>query len=219
MRCNDAQHLIHLHRPGERTEEEERLLEMHFRTCATCAREAERVGQTIPDMDMVIRSAVPPVHVGQETRAIMERIAADAGGSPDLFGILLGIGRRRSVQFAYGVLTLFAIVTMGTQIAGLRHTADAPGPTARPYISYTIDTQPLAQLAALPVPESIKASVLSRPTLEIRKEDLDRSVRLAGQAALHSMSFTREQRRLAEMVITSLGRSSELTIRLGKIGG
>lgn len=219
MTCDDAVTLIHLNRPGERTEHEDHLLAAHLRTCEPCSREAAIVRNTAMQMEALVRAAVPPVHVAAETGRILGAIREESRPPRDVLDMLLHLASRRMIRLAYGALSIVGLAIMAMQVSSPRPGSVPGEPRTGPYIAYAVASEPLSKLADLPLPEPLRSSVLTQPMIEIRKDEVERSSRLIGQAMLHSFSLTAEQRRYAEAILTSLGEASELSIRIGKIGG
>ena len=219
MTCEDAVVLLHLHRPGERSEEEDRALDLHLRSCARCTAEAGLIQRTMASMDTLTHAPSPSVHVGKETHRIMQAVQQRNRPGVDLMDVVLHLASRPGIRVAYAIVSLSVLAIMTQQLSPQADPSDGMRSTMGPYISYTIDTEPLATITDLPVPASIRSSVLEQETVEIRKADVDRSARMLQGAMFRTLSLTEDQRRIAATVIDGLSRSSALTIRFGRIGG
>ena len=219
MTCEAATTLLHLNRPGERTEAEEHQLEAHLRTCNTCTEEARIIRSTMKSMDLFTSAPAPVVDAATETRHIMEAIRQASEPAPGLFDLILRISHRPGPRIAYGLFSLAVIAMMLLQLASVGADDSRFGLRTGPYISFAIDTRQLDEITSLPLPENIKTRVLTAPTIDVRKTDLGRSSKIGSQTMLRYLSLTEEQRSRAAMTIAALQKTSVLSIRLGKIGG
>jgi len=216
MTCDDAIVLIHLDRPGERSEREERALAAHLRTCSTCRDESILVARMASQMDEILHAAPPPTHVGEQARMIIEATRRLAEPHRDLVGLLLGIAARRAVRVGY-LLTSAALVTvMLMQVFAQPSPGRLTRSDAGPYITYHVEVE---ELTTLPLPPALKDQVQNDGTIELRKRDIERSAGSIGQLMLASLTLSDRQRSYATRILTSLARTSKLSFRLGKIGG
>ncbi len=218
MTCEEATSIIHLDRPGERSESDERELHTHLRTCERCRAEADLVRHRSDRMEALRMSGVPQPNVARETARILHAVDTEPV-PPDLLGWLLDLAGRRSIRVAYGLASCLLLVALSVQLAG--DVAPPPPTVVRtgPYLTYRVDASHLERLKTIPLPPAVEQTLSEAVPGRIRSEDVARTARLAGQAVLYSMNFTDDQKRLASAIITTLIQTSEPTVRFGFIGG
>lgn len=116
MKCDEARSLLSLYRPGERSDEETRTLEMHLRSCAACRRVHQQFRLASQTMHRI--GAHEPVlpDPAQFTHEVMARLSA---GKPrqaqTRVDILLLPAQRPAVRTVLVAVVLVAIVVLGAQ--------------------------------------------------------------------------------------------------------
>jgi len=89
VNCAHAERLLYLHRPGERTDMEDRQLEDHLRQCAACRAIARRVG-ALEGATMRLRRVEPVLEDPEAfTRAVMRAVTVSGPGRQSIVLTLL----------------------------------------------------------------------------------------------------------------------------------
>lgn len=159
MNCRTSRRLMHLDRPGERTERETLELSEHLKHCSDCSAEALKLGQ-YADLELRLRSATEPVPDLSDVRARV--LIATAPLEPRR-----PIGHR-APRFAYAIALAAILAWFGGE-QWLNRTAHATlversahptAPAAGPQIVYSVDAREARKLAARggSLPQGIPAS-------------------------------------------------------------
>jgi hypothetical protein len=108
MKCDYYIQLIHLHRPGERTDEEDRVLKNHLSTCSACIQVAEEVNAS----GRIIQLAAKSSRLTPEPEPLTEQILERCTTQKQHFI------RRPLVLWMYNYYTLAACTLLAILLAG-----------------------------------------------------------------------------------------------------
>lgn len=147
MNCRTSRRLMHLDRPGERTERETANLREHLNHCPNCSAEASKIEQAA-ELEQRLRSAHIPVPdlTGVRTRVLV----AISGPEPGL------TFRPRAARFAYALALTAVLAWFGgeqwlirsSHAALVERSVHPVPPAAGPQIVYSVDAGEARRLAA-----------------------------------------------------------------------
>ncbi|MGB6033435.1 MAG: hypothetical protein WBH55_11430 [Bacteroidota bacterium] len=187
MKCEDYERLIHLSRPGERTEREEEELTRHLQVCGRCAQLHQQMSRAGDYIDR-LKSVTPAV---PHPEGLTDRIVAAIGAAQltparaqSLPELLYAFLMRPSVRYAYVAavslavsLFLYQLVSLVSSLHALEQRMEQDvRPRPRAAVTYTVDRESLRRTGAMELLQPVLGSddySLSNGDVVVRKRSLE----------------------------------------------
>jgi predicted anti-sigma-YlaC factor YlaD len=193
MNCRQARRLLHLDRPGERTEREERNLQEHLATCASCAAEADGAHR-LREHEGHLRSATVPVPDLSDVRArVLTAIAAPAQRTSGHRAPRLAYALTLAVTIAWFGVEQWRVQTAHEMLS--ERAARSNPETVGPQLVYRVDAAHARALVAQH--STITAGLLADGTLEVPQATVQQW--LENSPALLARTITRQPDQQAQI--------------------
>jgi len=227
MNCHKSRYLIHLDRPGERTDAEQAALDNHLPTCFDCRSEADIVVRSRAKMEALSLYLTPETASAEIVPRILNELPERSSLNAHASSVLDRLDRP-FIRFAYGCVVIAAAVGLITQSMGVsdwkRRPAEIAGrvetPVHRPVLVYNVDAASVhaVHVSGLFSLQDLTAGGGNDRRFEIRQDEVAQLLQIADQHLVRSLGIPANVRSRIAEAVAALAREVNVSVRLSTSG-
>ncbi len=213
MNCDESITLLHLHRPGERTEAEESALTRHVAGCERCTAEKARIERTARAFQKTTMLRTQP---SIDLDALVDGALNERRRDVPVADRLLGLWERPAIRVAHALALAACLLAMFLQLRPSQRETRGVNDQGTAFVSVTVGDVRGAVEHRLPADLSrVVEDLEARP---VRQTDLRSALKRTELALLGTLRLTEEQKALVASILEELRSTSLFHVQLERTG-